>query len=195
MTDIISDSIAQRRFFMLLLTVFALVALFLAAVGLYGVVAYRSASERRKSAFASQSARNRRRLAHGNRRRHEAALVGAVIGIAAATRGRASGLDDAVRGDALRSGELRRDRGHHAVRQRTRLLHPRSTGDGRRPAGRAATAVKYNRTFYNPQRAIHSRCALCRDSVDAVPSRANRTSLPGRPEIRTTRSARNADVV
>jgi putative ABC transport system permease protein len=40
LAETLSDSLAQRRFSMLLLTVFAFVALFLAAVGLYGVVAY-----------------------------------------------------------------------------------------------------------------------------------------------------------
>jgi putative ABC transport system permease protein len=38
--QIVSESVAQRRFSMLLLSLFAFVALFLAAGGLYGVVAY-----------------------------------------------------------------------------------------------------------------------------------------------------------
>ncbi|MEJ7710126.1 MAG: hypothetical protein WKF84_09750 [Pyrinomonadaceae bacterium] len=52
MEQLVADSMAQRRFAVFLLGIFAIVALALAGVGLYGVMAYPLRSERVSWAFA-----------------------------------------------------------------------------------------------------------------------------------------------
>jgi putative ABC transport system permease protein len=85
LADVVSESLGQRRFAMLLLVAFALMALFLAAIGIYGVVAY-AVSQRTQEIGI--------RLAMGAARRDvvamivgggiKLALAGVAIGIAGA---------------------------------------------------------------------------------------------------------------
>jgi len=62
MPAVIAGSVQMRRFQTWLLTAFALVAVLLAAIGIYGIVAIRSCSAAKKSESALHSARIRRRF-------------------------------------------------------------------------------------------------------------------------------------
>ena len=85
LTSAVSDSVARRRFSMLLLGVFALMALFLAAVGLYGVVAYTVTQQTQeiglRMAIGAQPGDVLRLVLSGGMR---LAVFGIAVGIAAA---------------------------------------------------------------------------------------------------------------
>jgi putative ABC transport system permease protein len=85
LATIVSDSVAQQRFSMLLLVLFSAVALFLAAVGLYGVVAYTVSQRTREIGLRmaiGASPRDVLRLVVGGGMK--LAVIGVGIGIVAA---------------------------------------------------------------------------------------------------------------
>jgi putative ABC transport system permease protein len=93
LTTLLSDSMAQRRFSMLLLLVFAGLALFLAVVGLYGVVSYTVAQRTReiglRLAIGAQPGQVLRMIVGGGMK---LAALGIVIGLALA-----AALNDLIR--------------------------------------------------------------------------------------------------
>jgi putative ABC transport system permease protein len=85
MATVLEDSVAEQRFSMLLLTVFAGVALTLAAIGLYGVVAYTVSQRTReiglRMAIGASSASLLRLVVGGGMK---LALLGVLIGLGSA---------------------------------------------------------------------------------------------------------------
>ena len=81
LATLVSDSLAQRRFTMLLLTAFSMIALLLAAIGLFGVISYLVSQRQREMAL---------RMALGADRANILRMVlrrGAVLGLAGCAAG------------------------------------------------------------------------------------------------------------
>ena len=134
-TEVVTESVAQRRFSMLLLAVFAVVALFLAAVGLYGVVAY-AVSQRTQEiglrmAIGAQRGDVLRMVLGGGMK---LAVVGVVLGLGAAlalARLPGSMLFGVTPFDAVSYAATA---AVLLARVRARLLRPRPARHGRRSA-------------------------------------------------------------
>ena len=81
--DLIAESVAEPRFRTLLQSIFAMVSLSLAAVGLYGVVAF-SVNQRRGARPADGARRQRRRPPAGPARRDDGSRPVSLIGLGGA---------------------------------------------------------------------------------------------------------------
>ena len=142
MDQVLDTSIARERMSMLILIVFAAVALTLASVGLYGVVAH-GVTERTHEIGV--------RMALGAEPRHvlglvvrqglSMAVIGTAIGVAASVALSRTDPEPAVRRDRDRSGDVRRGRRDAARGRAGRVLRPGLARDARRSDDGAAGRV------------------------------------------------------
>ena len=139
----LADSIAPRRLTLLLLGTFALSALLLVIVGIYGVVRMQSRSEHRRSASASRSAPLAVRVVMMVVRQGMAVTIGGIaLGLAAAFAVDAGDDSAAVRGDADRSGDVRGGRRHRCRHCLRRVLAAGSQGIPHRSTRRTSMGVR-----------------------------------------------------
>ena len=138
MEQVLADSTSDRRLNMLLFALLGGLALALATVGVYGVVAY-SVTQRtheigvRMAIGARPADVVRMVLGEGGR----LAIAGVAAGIGGGDRRRPADSRPAVRGQRDRSADLRRRRHRTARRGAAGELHSRPPGDARRSDDRA----------------------------------------------------------
>ena len=143
MEQTVAQSVAARRFSMLLLTVFGIVALALASLGIYGLMSYAVAQRTReigvRMALGAQMS-DVLKLMVGQGMK--LALVGVVLGLVASVALTQIDEDPVVRRERDRSADVHRDRAVAHRRGIAGLLASGPTGDESRPDGGAEIRVK-----------------------------------------------------
>ena len=140
--DLLRGTVAERRLSMGLLAAFGALALLLATIGIYGVMAFSTAQRTRELGI---------RLALGAEPRDVLRLIlrdGArlsAVGVGLGVVGRAGreprGLEHALRHQSHRPADLRGGRGRAGKRLASRLLRSRAARDPRRPGGGPAAGL------------------------------------------------------
>ena len=134
MDDRVAESLARRRFAMQLLTLFAIVALGLATVGIYSVTAYLvSHGTRELGIRLALGATPRGILWLIGQQTAVMAAIGVAVGVAAALRPDALHAQPALRDSRERPGDVRGDRGISRRRRDARRLPSRPTCGEDRP--------------------------------------------------------------
>ena len=144
--QVFATSVANRRFSLLLLSVFAGAALLLAVIGIYGVMSYVVTQRTQEMGVrlalgATPGAIARLVLGQGAR----LVIVGLALGVVGAVAAHAIDDEPAVRDHADRSGDLRRRRAGAGRDRGGRVSDSGVAGDARRSADRAPLRVTRER--------------------------------------------------
>ena len=156
MSEIVSRSTSREQFNTLLMTVFAASALVLAAIGIYGVMAYavqqRTQEIGIRLALGAQPSNVRTMVVLQGMR---LAVVGVVIGVAAAFALSRFMSTSTVRRQGARSARVRRRAAAARRRRASRGLDPGAAREPHRPARRAPIGVEHSANGAAPRAGHH----------------------------------------
>ncbi len=173
MTEVLAGAVARQSFNMVLLSIFAGVALVLAAIGIYGLMSYSVDQRRQEIGIRMALGADRGRMLRVVLREGMTlAVLGVVLGLLARLRPDASARESVVWCESERSVRLCRRRRHSDDGCPCRRVHPREAGDDRRSGHRPQVRMtRQCRLLHKPASApwIAKRCATSRLRHDRTP--------------------------